>query len=456
MRQLLTSMVVLVLSRAVVGAPLTEFTGDLASTPPRKTIESAEQPVHLPRLLGPEGAGPAMGRPLSMEDWATLSVWLELSPDQQREWDSRYVPVVAAWNQRARVAAPELRVGSMLMMDSFSLPTVDAEMVEDITRIHRQVLTLADRYASDFESAVLGAAEFLHESQAKRLPDLLALTQRVHMLRWTPRPIPGARADIEWILSQELAKCDHPSPETIAAFDSSLAYYRIVAGEMIRRGEVASREAALDVLKADIDLRAAQSSGASLDRLVTLNQRLSDAIAGPRRAQFTFRRLCAGTVEQIASIDDPACIGGLLSWWDLQAFQPVSSVRLGITRSTEAVLSDLCSNIGMQDALASHLVACAGLTSRVESRYESWIEEAHVTGYRQSESTRAYIDDMRRLRDELWSAHRAFLTSVVVAAREAEVALPEPLEAHIERVHETWLEFVNEPDGAGSWPDTAR
>ena len=196
--------------------------------------------------------------------------------------------VIAEWNQRARAAAPELRVGSVLMMDSFSLPTVDAEMVEDIMKFHRQVWTLADRYASDIESAILGAAEFLHESQAARLPDLLALAQRVYMLRWTPHPIPGARADIEWILSQELAKSDRPGPETIAAFDSALAYYRIVAGEMIRRGDAASREAALDVLKADADLRAAQASGASLDRLVALNQRLSDAIAGPRSAQMTF------------------------------------------------------------------------------------------------------------------------------------------------------------------------
>ena len=430
------------------------------STLQRDSANSAEaaKPVDIHRLLGPEGAGPAIGSAFSLSEWESISVWLALSEDQGAEWNRRYQPVIEAWNRRANAEVEELRDGSGVMLDFYSAAFVEEETLDVIRRYHRTLWSLADAYMVDLEAAVLGAADFLDESQQTRLPDVFALAQRAHRLRWMTRPIPGARDDIEWAITDRLASCDKVGLGSIHDIGSSLEHYRSISNVLIRRSEESSRNGSLEQLAMVAALKNARSApSVSEQELKRLSDELLESIARPRRAQIPFRQLCTGTITQVAGFSELDCLKTLLTWWDEQAFHPVAPVRINDSPELRQSLRRLCAELDMEDVLVAHLAECERITAALEARYEDWISESHVTGTRERDAIREYQIDMRALRDSLWRQRHELLTAIAAdAARESE-ELPEVFAIHHALVADRWAEFANEPpDVFPDWPKHTR
>jgi hypothetical protein len=416
-----------------------------------------ERPLHLTRMLGHDGAGPMVGDAFSNADWRSLSVWLQLSEDQQAAWDDRHALLVANWNRRARAARDELSEGSKLMLQSYSMQAVSQDTLDRIEQYHRTVWSLADQHEDDLEVAILSFESLLDPSQAARLPKVQSLAQRVHELRWMSRPIPGARVDVEWVLTLRLPDCEGGADSTLDSVDTALEYYRAVAGEVIRRVASESRKAALDSLTASANYRSAQQDVADRDEIARLRSAMLEAVSRPRHLQIPFRSLCTGTMGQVASMLNKNCATGLMEDWDMEAFFPVAEVRLESTPQLRESLDATCEALGMPDALAAHRADCKAKTDALEARYEAWLKEAHVTGVRHSDSVKAYVSDMRALRSSLWRTRLDFLRSMESLAREKQIAIPSVLAEHQTEVDNRWVEYENEPtDHPGSWPNYTR
>ncbi len=421
------------------------------------SIEAFE-PIDIKRLIGRQGAGPTIGRAFSQSDWESISVWLVLSEDQRAEWNRRYQSVIESWNQRANAEIEELRDGSRIMLDFYTAAYVEEGTLDAIRRYHRLLWSLADAYRVDLEAAVLGAADFLDESQRAKLPDVFALVQRVHRLRWMTRPIPGARDDIEWAITVRLSSCDRVDLGSIQDVGSSLEHYRLVANMLLRRGEEYSRDGSLEQLALMAALKNERSAqSVSEQELKRLSDELVESIARPRRAQIPFRQLCIGTITQIAGFSEVDCLETLLAWWDQQAFHPLVPVRINDSSDLRRSLRELCARLDMADVLDVHFAECARITAALEARYEDWIEESHVTGTRERHAVRKYQTDMRALRNSLWRQRHELLTAIATAANRESEQLPEVVAIHRAFVGDRWAEFANEPaDVLPDWPKHTR
>lgn len=428
-----------------------------ASVLPADAHLEDERPLHLTRMLGHDGAGPMVGDVFSGADWKSLSVWLQLSDDQQAAWDARHASIIADWNRRARAARKGLSEGSRLMLQSYSMETVSADTLARIEQYHRDIWSLADQYKSDLEEAILSFDQLLDPSQASRLPKVLSLARRVQELRWMSRPIPGAREDVEWIITLRLPECEAALDATLNSVDTALEYYRVVAGDMIQRIASESRRAALDSLAASVNHRVAHQNAVDREEVARLRASMLEAIARPRHIQIPFRSLCMGTMGQVASMPGGECTEGLMEDWDTEVFHPVAEVRLKTTLQLRESMDVTCEALGMMDALAAHRAECRAGTDALKARYEAWIKEAHVTGIRYPERVRAYVSDMRTLRNSLWQTRLEFLRSMAILATEKRIEIPSVIDEHRTEVDARWVEYVNEPtDHPGSWPNASR